>query len=77
MATPLFAHAQMPWYAAFLGPTLEVPEVAREIVKVIGKGESAVIRMPLYASLVGSFYAALPGSLQMGVRWLGGVDTAF
>ena len=77
MATPLFAYARIPWYASFLGPTLEVPEVAKEIMKVVERGESGVIRMPFYATLVGTLYGALPGSLQIAIRWLGGVDAAF
>ena len=77
MATPLFAHARLPWYASFLGPTLDGPEVAKEIVKLLERGDGGVLRMPFYAKVVGLTYGGLPESLQLFVRWLGGIDSAF
>lgn len=74
--TPLFAHrTSLPFYAHFFGPLLEAKDVAKEIVRTIERGEGGVIRMPFYARCM-PFYAVMPGSLQLLLRWFSGIDRA-
>lgn len=65
----------VPWYAKFLAPVLEVNEVAREVVRVIETGSSAVVRMPFYCKCM-PIYNVLPGSLQKAMRWFSAIDQA-
>jgi hypothetical protein len=58
-----------------LGPVVEAPELAREIVRIVDEGVSGEISLPLYASWVGVLQV-LPFSLQRFARWVSGVDTA-
>jgi short-subunit dehydrogenase len=76
MATDLFEKAETPWYAQFVGPTLEVTDVAKEIMRLLDKGQGGVIRMPAYTQMM-VWYGVLPGSVQRFVRWFSGIDAAF
>lgn len=73
LGTALFAGVQTP--SSFLGPVVEAPELAREIVRAIDEGVSGEISLPLYAKWVG-ILQVLPFSLQRLARWASGVDTA-
>lgn len=73
LGTNLFAGVQTP--SSFLGPVVEAPELAREIVRVLDEGVSGEISLPLYAKWVGVLQV-LPFSLQRVARWASGVDTA-
>jgi NAD(P)-dependent dehydrogenase (short-subunit alcohol dehydrogenase family) len=73
LGTNLFAGVQTP--SSFLGPVVEAPELAREIVRIVDEGVSGEISLPLYASWVGVLQV-LPFSLQRFARWVSGVDTA-
>jgi len=74
--TQLFAgKTSLPFYAHFFGPILETKDVAKEIVRTIERGDGGVIRMPYYARCA-PFYAALPGTLQLVIRWFSGIDGA-
>lgn len=75
MDTALFAKVETPWYANFFGPVLEAKDVAKEIVGLIDRGESGLVRMPFYAKLI-PWYGVMPGSLQMLVRRFAGIDQA-
>lgn len=75
MDTEMFATLSIPWYASFIGPTLEAKDVARAIVDTIDRGEGGTIRMPFYATLV-PWYSVMPGSLQILLRWASGIDVA-
>ena len=75
--TALFAGVEVPWYAYFVGLVLEIKDVAREIITIVGSGEGGVLRMPVYAKVVGSaLWAMIPGGLMGLVRWGAGVDGA-
>ena len=75
--TALFAGVTLPWYANFVGPVLESKDVAREIIGIVGRGEGGVLRMPVYAKVVGSAaWAMIPGGLMGLMRWGAGVDGA-
>lgn len=74
--TQLFAgKTSLPFYAHFFGPILEAKDVAKEIVRTIERGDGGVIRMPFYARCA-PVYGALPGTLQLVVRWFSGIDRA-
>lgn len=73
LGTRLFEGVQTP--SSFLGPVVEAPELAREIVRLVDAGESGEISLPLYAKWVGVL-DVLPFSLQRLARWASGVDRA-
>lgn len=73
LGTRLFERVQTP--SSFLGPVVEAPELAREIVRIVDAGESGDISLPLYANWVGVL-DVLPFSLQRLARWASGVDRA-
>jgi short-subunit dehydrogenase len=76
LSTQLFSDiTKLPWYAHFFGPVLEAKDVAKEILRVVERGEGGVIRMPFYAKCV-PMLGVLPGSLQRVVRWWSGIDRA-
>ncbi|RMZ79541.1 hypothetical protein DV737_g3353, partial [Chaetothyriales sp. CBS 132003] len=53
--TALFANVtHLPWYANFFAPVLDAKDVADAIIGVVSRGESGVVRMPLYASVAGA-----------------------
>ncbi|RMZ87915.1 hypothetical protein DV736_g4857, partial [Chaetothyriales sp. CBS 134916] len=76
--TALFADVtHLPWYANFFAPVLDAKDIANAIIRAVSRGEGGVVRMPLYANVVGAgWYAVLPGSVQRLARWLSGIDTA-
>jgi short-subunit dehydrogenase len=75
--TSLFAKVKTPWYMSFFAPMLDIGDIAKEIERRIEWGDSGVVRMPLYASLVaGPLWRGLPESVKWGVRLLAGVDRA-
>ena len=78
METGLFAEmTNLPWYANFFGPVLDAKDVASEIIRVIGRGDGGVLRMPFYAKIIGAgWYDVLPGSIQRLARWWSGIDHA-
>ncbi|KAK5956411.1 hypothetical protein OHC33_002988 [Knufia fluminis] len=74
--TQLFADiTDVPWYANFFGPILEVNEVAKAVVRQLESGESGVIRMPFYSKCM-PVYGVMPGSVQKAMRWFSGIDKA-
>lgn len=73
LGTNLFEGVQTP--SSFLGPVVDAPELAGEIVRVVDEGVSGEISLPLYAKWVGVI-RVLPFSLQRFVRWASGVDRA-
>lgn len=74
--TQLFADiTEVPWYANFFGPILEVNEVAKAIVQQLESGESGIIRMPFYSKCM-PLYGVMPGSVQKFMRWFSGIDKA-
>lgn len=73
LGTSLFAGVQTP--SSFLGPVVEAPELAREIVRVVDEGVSGEVSLPLYAKWVGVLQV-LPFSAQRFARWASGVDRA-
>ncbi|KAK5304727.1 hypothetical protein LTR99_003792 [Exophiala xenobiotica] len=74
--TQLFADiTSVPFYAHFFGPVLRAQDVAKEIIRTIERGDGGVIRMPFYAKCM-PFFNALPGSVQLGMRWFSGIDRA-
>ncbi|KAK0266406.1 hypothetical protein B0A54_04898 [Friedmanniomyces endolithicus] len=73
LSTTLFAGVQTP--SSFLGPVVEVMELAGEIVRMVDAGESGEISMPLYARYI-EWLHVLPAGLQRVVRKLSGMDRA-
>ncbi|KAK1810203.1 hypothetical protein LTR12_015436 [Friedmanniomyces endolithicus] len=73
LSTTLFAGVQTP--SSFLGPVVEVVELAGEIVRMVDAGESGEISMPLYARYI-EWLHVLPAGLQRVVRKLSGMDRA-
>ncbi|KAK0282487.1 hypothetical protein LTR91_001472 [Friedmanniomyces endolithicus] len=73
LSTTLFAGVQTP--SSFLGPVVEVMELAGEIVRMVDAGESGEISMPLYARYI-EWLHVLPAGLQRVVRKVSGMDRA-
>ncbi|KAL2866728.1 uncharacterized protein BJX67DRAFT_125425 [Aspergillus lucknowensis] len=73
ISTPLFKFIKTP--NSFFAPVLEPIHVAQEIVSMVDKGNSGVIRLPTFAKLA-NFYAVLPVGLQWIGRYLSGIDRA-
>ena len=74
--TKLFSDiTDVPWYANFFGPVLEVNEVAKAVVRQLESGESGVIRMPFYSKCM-PVYGTMPGCMQRFMRWFSGIDRA-
>jgi short-subunit dehydrogenase len=65
----------VPFYANFFGPVLEAKDVAKEIIKIIERGDGGVLRMPFYSKCM-PLFDVLPGSVQAGMRWFAGIDRA-
>ncbi|KAJ0419108.1 hypothetical protein BJY00DRAFT_286790 [Aspergillus carlsbadensis] len=73
IATPLFDFIKTP--SAFFAPVLEPNRVARDIVSIIDRGDSGIIRLPTFAKLA-IFFAVLPVGVQRIGRYLSGIDLA-
>lgn len=73
LSTPLFAGVRPP--STFLGPTVEVQELARAMVQRIDAGQGGELSLPLYAQWIGVL-GLLPPGLGGLVRRLAGLDRA-
>jgi short-subunit dehydrogenase len=73
ISTPLFKSIQTP--SSFFAPVVEPIRVAQEIVSMIDKGNSGVIRLPTFAMLT-NWYAVLPAGFKWIARSLSGIDSA-
>ncbi|KAL2855088.1 hypothetical protein BJX68DRAFT_264235 [Aspergillus pseudodeflectus] len=73
IATPLFDFIKTP--SAFFAPVLEPNRVAQDIVSIIDRGDSGIIRLPTFAKLA-IFFAVLPVGVQRIGRYLSGIDSA-
>jgi hypothetical protein len=71
--TPMFAGIRQNWWRRFMGPRVEVREVAMRIVGMVDRGEGGEVRMPAYASWIGGM-GGLPVGVQRALRELSGVD---
>jgi short-subunit dehydrogenase len=75
--TSLFQSVKVPGWTRFIAPLVDVNELAREILYLVGQGESGVLRRPAYAAVVGRFWTLVPGAVERAVRWAVGVDRSF
>ncbi|KAF2678242.1 short chain dehydrogenase/reductase [Lentithecium fluviatile CBS 122367] len=73
MSTKMFGNVKTP--SNFLAPVISPAEVAKDILKLIEKGESGEVAVPLYARYA-QVLGVLPVGVQKIVRSLSGVDTA-
>jgi short-subunit dehydrogenase len=73
MGTKMFAGVKTP--SSFLAPIVAPTDVAKQIIKLVEKGESGEIMLPLYSKWIAAF-GLLPAGVQTLVRRLSGVDTA-
>ncbi|MCJ1398048.1 hypothetical protein MMC11_001245 [Xylographa trunciseda] len=75
LSTELFAGLRKTPLQAFLGPAVEVQELAMKIVTMIDAGRGGIIAEPFYARWI-FLLEALPVGLQKVFRGLAGIDTA-
>lgn len=73
--TQMFAGLKQSRFQRFLGPVVEVKELAVRIVGMIERGEAGHISLPAYAEW-SSVLDALPVGLKQMFRQVSGVDTA-
>ena len=73
MGTKMFAKLKTP--SNFLAPVVSPTDVAKDILKLIEKGESGEVAIPVYSRYV-HFLGVLPVGMQALVRRLSGIDTA-
>ncbi|KAF2277166.1 NAD(P)-binding protein [Westerdykella ornata] len=73
MSTKMFEGVKTP--SNFLAPVIAPTDVAKEILRLVERGESGEVVMPLYARWI-SVFGVLPAGVQKVVRRLSGVDTA-
>ncbi|KAI9755992.1 MAG: hypothetical protein M4579_004037 [Chaenotheca gracillima] len=73
LSTSLFAGVQTP--SNFFGPVLEPVDVAKEIIRAVDDGRSALLAMPLYSRWV-FLLGVLPVGVQRLIRKACGVDKA-
>lgn len=73
MSTKMFADVKTP--SNFLAPVVSPAEVAKDILKLVEKGESGEVAVPLYSRYT-QVLGVLPVGVQAIVRRLSGVDTA-
>ncbi|KAL2821078.1 hypothetical protein BJX63DRAFT_443589 [Aspergillus granulosus] len=73
ISTPLFEFIKTP--SSFFAPVLEPNRVAQDIVSIIDRGNSGIIRLPTFAKLA-KFYAVLPVGVQLIGRYVSGIDRA-
>lgn len=73
LSTPLFASIEPP--STFFGPTVQVNELAAEIVKRIDRGKGGEVSLPLYARWIG-LLRLLPQGIGKLVRRIAGLDSA-
>lgn len=73
MGTKMFAGLQTP--SNFLAPVVTPAEIAKDIMRLIERGESGEVALPLYSRYI-QVLNALPFGVQAIVRKLSGVDGA-
>lgn len=73
MGTKMFAGLQTP--NNFLAPIVTPADIGKDIIRLIEKGESGEIALPLYSRYI-HFLGVLPVGIQQVVRRLSGLDTA-
>lgn len=73
MGTKMFAGVKTP--SNFLAPIVSPAEIAKNVLKMIEKGESGEIAVPLYAQFI-QVLGVLPVGMQALIRKFSGVDTA-
>ena len=75
LSTDMFGDVQLGWLARFLGPVVEVKDLAMKIVRMVDDGNGGVISEPAYTRWI-AVLDLLPVGLQKLVREWTGVDTA-
>jgi short-subunit dehydrogenase len=73
LSTKMFEGVKTP--SNFLAPIVAPTDVAKEILKLVERGESGEVTVPLYSKWI-SLYGLLPAGVQTIVRRWSGVDTA-
>jgi len=73
MSTQMFADVKPP--SNFFGPTATPADLGKNIIKLIERGESGEVAIPLYSHWIGFFFV-LPVGIQQLVRRWSGLDTA-
>ena len=69
----MFAGVKTP--SSFFAPVIAPIDVAKEIIKMVDRGESGEIAVPLYARWIG-WLGVLPVGVQSIVRAWSGIDAA-
>ncbi|KAF2840031.1 NAD(P)-binding protein [Patellaria atrata CBS 101060] len=69
LATPLFDGLKTP--SSFLAPVLEPVEVAKEIIRMVERGEGGEIVTPFYSKWVPWMTVLSPGVRDLLIRWSG------
>ena len=72
MGTKMFAGIKTP---NFLGPVVTPADIAKEIIRLLERGESGEIALPLYSRWI-QFLGVMPNGIQQLVRKFSGLDTA-
>lgn len=73
MSTKMFADVKPP--STFFAPTATPADLGKSIIRLIERGESGEVAIPLYSQHVG-FFMILPAGIQQLVRRWSGLDTA-
>lgn len=73
MSTKMFAGVKTP--SNFLAPIVTPAEVGKDIIRLIERGESGEIALPLYSKYIG-ILGVLPVGIQRIVRSWSGIDSA-
>lgn len=78
MDTGLFGGGltKLPWWTGWWGTVVEGKDVARWITWYIERGEGGVVRLPVWARLVGSFWGLVPVGVKRVARSVTGIDQA-
>ena len=69
----MFEHVHAP--SKFFGPLVTPAEIAQGIIKLVDRGESGEVALPLYSRYI-QVLGCLPSGIQHIVRWWSGLDTA-
>jgi short-subunit dehydrogenase len=73
MTTHMFADVQAP--SKFFAPLATPAELGKSIIRLIERGESGEVAIPLYSQYIG-FFSILPVGIQHLIRRWSGLDTA-
>lgn len=73
MSTKMFADVEPP--STFFAPTATPADLGKSIIRLIERGESGEVAIPLYSQYIG-FFTMLPTGVQQLVRRWSGLDTA-